>query len=371
MLLLLSFCVAGSTFAQRGLIGVRAANQRPPRAQRRPRPPKPRVTGVEKVDRLIKKAMLQTNTKALFAVIIQGWRVGFARGYGDAGSGRPPGSESVFYIGSLSKALTGFGVMELVDKNKVSLSKPIGDYVDGLPRAWAKTPVLNYLTHTSGIPDIPKSDSFKAAVDEASDKTLQFAPGTSQDYNNFNFAIAGQLIEAVTKQSYLDYMKESVFTPAGMTNTGVGLTLGLVKVDKYPNIKAYGVPSGGLESTAGDLTRWYQYMLLGKGMSAASYEAMSKPLTPTKEKVNAPWHFTPGFQARYANGDEIIAKNGGVVGFSSMMQMIPTKGIGVIILEAHNGPGKQATKLWPLAANILHDLYGYPKTGAGEGDESP
>lgn len=306
-----------------------------------------------------------SSTKAMVVAIVQKGRLVFSKGYGDTGAGAPT-MNTVFYIGSLSKAVTGFGLMKLVDQGKVSLQKEVGTYVPGLPAAWSKIPLLNYTTHTSGIPGIPaKADSFQDAVNRAAEKPAFFEAGADQKYNNFNFAITGQVIEHVSGKSYLDYMKENVFDPVGMSSTGVGITKQLVSVPNYPDVAAYGTPSGGLESSAADLVRWFQYIYNQEGMSPHSYRLMYTPLVPTHPSGRDAWHFTPGWQARFVDGDEIVAKDGGVVGFFSMMQMVPVKGVAVIILEAHAGPGKTGTHLWPLAANILKDIYGYTKPAAG------
>ncbi|HEY3780365.1 MAG TPA: serine hydrolase domain-containing protein [Fimbriimonadaceae bacterium] len=320
------------------------------------------------VDELVHSAT-GSSTKAIMVAIVEKGKLVFSKGYGDSGSGTPD-LNTVFYIGSLSKAVTGYGLMKLVDQGKVALRKEVGTYVPNLPESWAKIPLLNYVTHTSGIPGVgAKASSFQNAVDNAANKPIFFEAGSDQKYNNFNFAIAGQVIEHVSGKSYLDYMTDNVFGPIGMSSTGVGITKNLVSVPNYPDVAKYGTPSGGLESSAGDLVRWFQYMYNQEGMSPHGYRLMYTPLVPTHPSGKEAWNFTPGWQARFASGDEIVAKDGGVVGFFSMMQMVPDKGVCVILLEAHAGVGKTGTHLWPLAANILRDVYGYAKPAAGSNIE--
>ena len=49
---------------------------------------------------------------------------------------------------------------------------------------------------------------------------MSFAPGTKQEYNNFNFAVTGMIIEAASGMKYLKYMKQKVFGPLHMDRTG-------------------------------------------------------------------------------------------------------------------------------------------------------
>src|SRR5437868_5723711 len=114
-------------------------------AQRRRQPAHQQPSNV---DELVAQRMAGTDTRSLVVVIIERGRVRYVKGYGSVSptASIKPNENTVYYIGSLSKALTGFGAMMLVDKGKVSLNQPVDKYVPGLPAQWGRIPVMNYLT---------------------------------------------------------------------------------------------------------------------------------------------------------------------------------------------------------------------------------
>jgi CubicO group peptidase (beta-lactamase class C family) len=88
-----------------------------------------------------------------------------------------------------------------------------------LPEAWQKITVAQVMAHQSGLPQLGKKlPTFEEMIASARNQPLAPA-GSKQEYNNFNFAIVGKLIEKISGQTYLEYMKQAVFDPLGMTAT--------------------------------------------------------------------------------------------------------------------------------------------------------
>jgi CubicO group peptidase (beta-lactamase class C family) len=328
------------------------------------------------VDRIVRAAMAEHGTPGLVIGVVDGGRVVLAKGYGSRSlpSGTPPDADTVFFIGSISKAVTAVGTMLLVDEGKVRLDDPVGNYLPGLPPAWHAITVRQLMTHTSGLPQVKKAPSFAAALRQAAREPLHFAPGTDQEYNNFNFAIIGQLIEAVSGTPYLLYMQQRVFAPLHMGSTGVGVrsrdrAMGYVPGPHgprpgAPDIAAYGVPSGGLESTLNDLLKLEHALWEQKLMKGETYRKMWAPSVPPGS--HHVWSFTPGWKRRVAGGTEVIAKNGAVAGFASMWQRLPGRGSAVILLWNLKGKGND---FWRPAAELVHKLFGVPLPGRGDAEE--
>jgi len=321
--------------------------------------------------------MAKHDTPGLMIAVVNRGRVVVERGYGvkQLGSPEPPDRDTVFYIGSVSKAVTAVGAMLLVQQGKLDLDQPVERYLKNLPPRWGRIKVRQFMTHTSGIPQVPKSKSFADAVARVANLPFKFPPGADQEYNNFNFSVVGQVMEALSGMSYLDFMRQNVFAPLHMKHTGVNVDSPDQATGYHdapggrraggPDIVLYGVPSGGLQSTVADLLELDAAIRDGRVLRPATVKAMFEPTVPPGS--HHPWSYTPGWQSRQAGGTQVIAKNGGVTGFISMWQIAPSRGISVIMLWnlAHKG-----NDFWGETAQILEDGFHVPKAQAGGIDET-
>jgi CubicO group peptidase (beta-lactamase class C family) len=324
------------------------------------------------VDRIVREAMAKHDTPGLMIAVVDHGSVVAEHGYGvkKLGSPEPPDQDTVFYIGSVSKAVTAVGAMLLVEQGKLDLDQPIATYLKGLPPTWRHIKVRQFMTHTSGIPQVPKAKTFTDALAKVADVPLKFRPGSDEEYNNFNFAVTGQVIEALSGLAYLDFMRQSVFAPLHMDHTGVGVQSPNQATGYHdtpqgrraggPDVVLYGVPSGGLQSTMADMLKLDAALREGRLPRPATVKAMFEPTVPRGSRH--PWSFTPGWQSRLAGGVHVIAKNGGVTGFQSMWQIVPGRGASVIMLWnlAHKG-----TDMWGETAQLLEGAFGIPKIEGG------
>ena len=329
-------------------------------------------------DRIVQQMMKQNGIPGVVLAVVKNGKVVVQKGYGtkSTDSNDAPNENTVFYIGSLSKSITAVGVMLLVDKGKLKLDDPASRYIKDLPRAWNGITVRQFMTHTSGIPDLPnrqkrQADTIAEAFKLAAGLPMAFKPGTDEKYNNFNFAIIGHLIEAISGQSYTDYMRNNLFVPLGMNHTGGGI------LDRFPNhatgyngvsgnmkpgvfdVQEFGWPSGGLATTLSDLLKLDEALRSGKLMKRSTYEQMI-----TKADVGSG---TPGWFTHDAGGIKLITKNGaGSMGFSSMYIFAPERGDSVIMIR--NFAGK--SPIQPPANQIMEVVLGIKDVGRGaSGDD--
>lgn len=139
---------------------------------------------------------------------------------------------SKFELASVSKPLTGLGILKLVEEKKIRLDQTIGDFYADFPYPGITLEML--LSHRSGLPNyIYFSEEAwtdkKKAMTNADAMNLLIAkkpgrygaPNGRFHYNNSNFMVLAAIIEKVTGQSFEEYMRETVFEPAGMVNTAV------------------------------------------------------------------------------------------------------------------------------------------------------
>src|SRR3954452_22331375 len=134
-----------------------------------------------------------------------------------------------FNIGSLTKQFTGVAVLKLAEQGKLSLDDNVSRYYAGSPVAWRDITIYHLLSHTSGIPNAEVNDFVKGLAHYYSpdeliaafrDKSLDFQPGSKRKYSNSGYYLLGYIIEKVSGQKYADFIRQNIFTPLGMVNSG-------------------------------------------------------------------------------------------------------------------------------------------------------
>lgn len=267
-------------------------------------------------------------------------------GFADIAAKRAMATDSVFWIASQSKPITGAGLMILVDEGKVKIDDPVEKFLPEFKDLWLtveqdkdrlvlkKTPpitVQQVLAHTSGMPfksmmEQPTLDGLplRDAVRSYVLTPLQFEPDTKYQYSNAGINTAGRIIEVVSGMSYEAFMDQRLFEPLGMKDTTfwpndeqlkrlakpykpnadkTGLEETTISQLRYPlsDRTRYPMPAGGLFSTAGDVTRFCQ-MVLNRGtfggkriLSEGAVAQMTSRQTPAalKESYGLGWTVGP------------------------------------------------------------------------------
>ena len=201
-----------------------------------------------------------------------------AWGLADRGLNVPNRVDTKFNIGSIGKAFTRAAVMELVRAGRLSLSDTIKKLLPDtrIPSADLIT-VEMLLEMTSGLGDIfgekydatPK-DRLRTLPDFLplfETNPLRFAPGSGRGYSNAGYVVLGLIVEKVSGKPYWDFVRERVFAPAGMKDSGpfgpddvvANRAVGYTKSeDGAWRSNVYALPgrassAGGVYSTAQDL----------------------------------------------------------------------------------------------------------------------
>lgn len=176
------------------------------------------------------------NSRSLGAAsmaLIHNGEIVFEKGYGVAtadDSVRVDPARTLFQVGSVSKAVTAFGVMKLVQDKKIDLDQPVIGYLkrwrfDGADERRNLVTARQLLSHTAGIDDPSGYTGFATREragnleDYLSGVRLSREPGTEFVYGNSASAILQLLIEEVTGQRFADYMAENVLRPLEMSNS--------------------------------------------------------------------------------------------------------------------------------------------------------
>ncbi|MHA2098969.1 MAG: serine hydrolase domain-containing protein [Candidatus Kariarchaeaceae archaeon] len=199
-------------------------------------------------------------------------------------------NQHLFRIASHSKLFTATAIMKLYHEDKLSLDDRVSKYLDWFDSDRDKNlnqiRIHHLLTHSSGITrdgdtghwmklKFPSLEEIKSQVEQG---ISYFESSEILKYSNFGYTILGQIIEAVTGQSYVDYINEQILDPLEMRNTFVdvdktneaqhatGYSRKLPKTsrDSFPQINASVMHSAtGFSSTTEDLIKFYKAHIMG------------------------------------------------------------------------------------------------------------
>lgn len=308
---------------------------------------------------------------AVVTVVADGETV-LARGYGEADpdSGAPMDPETTgVYTGSIAKLFTATAAMQLVEQGKLDLTADVNEYLTGIevPDTFEGRPVTlhHLLTYTSGFDDdvygwsqwgpqeLPALGGFAAR--ELPERVRP--PGELIAYNNYDYVLAGRLVEIASGQDFSDYLDEHVLGPAGMTDTSVGQP----HPDGRPDSVTPGYrPAGGGQQRAGgqlspatpagpdvittgaDLGRFMVAQLredsaLGAGVPEAMQHRQFSA-HPDLPGMGYAW------EQRAMQGRPVVAKDGDQPGTHHNMALLPEHDLGIHV--AYNGDGTNQAAFW-------------------------
>lgn len=236
----------------------------------------------------------------------EGVRTGTA-GRARADAPDPVEQDSVFRIGSITKAFVATTVLQLVAEHRLGLDDRVRDRLPGvLPAAYADVTVGHLLTLTSGVPNhLPRTQGSAEVVlrDRARDWTAPelvavgvaqppvSAPGAELHYSNTDYVLAGMVITAVTGRPWGDEVRDRIIGPLGLADTSVPgtdptlpqphpngyLTQGDRLVDITEMSPTAADAAGAMLSSARDLTRFMQALLGGELLPPGLLDRMRLP----------------------------------------------------------------------------------------------
>lgn len=265
-----------------------------------------------------------------------------AVGRRDVENRKPMTADTIFQIMSMTKNFTGVAIMMLVEEGKIELRRPVEDYLpefkgqlveDTLPNGNRAThppehpaTVWQLMSHTSGLAGDPSGDisdnprtlrlTLAEAVRHYGREHLSFEPGTRWRYSNMGIATLGRIVEAISGDDYVHFIRTRILEPLGMQDSfffppdagadpsgqrgriamvykhaaghlvrsGAEILAGDPAL--YRAGAKYSAPEFGLYSTAPDLLKFYRMLLDGgtsngrRYISRQSLATMTRVFTP-------------------------------------------------------------------------------------------
>jgi CubicO group peptidase (beta-lactamase class C family) len=320
----------------------------------------------------------------------------YAYGYANIERRQPMRTDTVFRVASLSKSLTAWGVLRLVQDGKVSLDAPAERFVQRWPVPPSTFPaeavtVRRLLNHTSGLnpggdsyrqPDQPAqsaADLLRLGGKGAEPAALILPAGKRFLYSVPGYTILQMMIEDQSHRPFADYMLDTVIRPLGMGSSSYRWDAALRARTATPYVSDLGpspvdIPqdqaADSLFSTAPDLARFIAAPLPDKTMppgggvlSAASVAQLyDNPAdVPSLQLAGfAPDQPTLGYFLEPIPGQPMIVTNGGYdPGWASRFYFAPATGDGLVILTNSD----HAQPIIAHIASVWSSWRGLPPTG--------
>ncbi len=315
-----------------------------------------RVANVEEPNAFSGAVLIAHNGKV---VLDEAW------GLADDSKKIPNTTDTQFCLGSMNKMFTSVAILQLVQKGKLALDKPIATYWPDYPNKdlAARVTIRELLSHTGGTGDIftPEYESHRGETRTLADyvklfgnRPVQFEPGTRMEYSNYGFILLGRIIELVSGESYQDYVRTHIYLPAGMQHTDSRPETDQVKgratgYTRGPNGLApntatmpwSGTSAGGGYSTVRDLFLFAEALQSGK---------LLDPALLKEATTGAATHpdYGLGF---YVLPDGAFGHGGGAPGINGELHMLPKRDYVLVALVNRDPP--MATMMVNLIEEIL------------------
>ncbi len=283
-------------------------------------------------------------------LIAKGGEILVNKGYGmaDYEWDIPNTPRTIFQIASVSKSFTAAGIMILAERGLLDVTDPLSKFIPDYPDG-DKITVHHLLTHTSGIPnvnDFPEYNQksrFPMTLEQIiamfKGRPLEQEPGMGYRYSNSNYNLLAYIITKTSGISYGDFLRENIFEPLGMDNTGhpsKAETLlpflatgyapaGEIDLKKAPYLDwTIKTGNGSLYSTSEDLYLWDRALYSEKILKK---ETLDKIFTPHVDNVGYGWF------VRERSGRRVTAINGRSPGFASYLERYIDANACIIILS--------------------------------------
>ena len=347
----------------------------------------PPTQALAELDRIAVEELAARNVPGAAVAVVKGDRLVFAKGFGVASveGASPVTPETLFQIGSTTKAFTATLALSLAEEGKLALDRPIGERVPGLAPGLSRVTLAQLLSHSAGLKDEPDEfglqdeSSLAAYARSWTDGYCLLPPGQVFSYSNSGFALAGMVVQEAEGKAFADLMTERVFKPLGMDRTTfrptVAMTYPLAVGHRLVASKPAVVrplandarlwPAGTAYSSASELARFAIAFLNGgrlegrQVLSPAVIAAMSAPRMEVPSLANPETHYGFGlFMAEKDRGVKQVWHDGTMTGYRASLRMVPEHQVGVITLT--NGDGGPLERTAERALELLVPLAAKP-----------
>jgi CubicO group peptidase (beta-lactamase class C family) len=345
---------------------------------------------MESIEQFVMEQLAAWEVPGCAIAAVKNGEVVLATGWGqrDLESGLPVTKDTLFAIGSTTKAFTATTVGALVDDGLLEWSRPLRYSIPGLffddPVATEQVTLVDVLSHRSGLPrhDLAWIGNPELSREEIV-RRLRYLPLSKElrevfQYCNVGYLLAGYAVEVVSGMPWEDFLRSRLLTPLGMNRSNLSAPELLADADhatayerrngtvvEVPvrSVSAL-APAGAINSCAGDMARWLLAQL-GDGevdgtavMSKNTLLAQHHAHSVLDEDRTFPESTRHGYGFGWTVGryrqHRLAEHSGGIDGYLTECMLLPDDGIGVVVLS-----NASSGAMVPIVAyRVLDELLG-------------
>jgi CubicO group peptidase (beta-lactamase class C family) len=340
------------------------------------------------VDTIVRDALAASHTPGAGVAIVKDDRVAYLKGHGvrELGGSQPVTPDSLFCVGSLTKAFTTTGIAMLVDDGKMSWDDPVRKHLDYFhlsdPLADANVTLRDLLTHRTGLGTHDFLWMYAPwTLEESIRRIGMVAPSYSfrstYQYQNMMYNTAGYALAHAAGSAWQDFVRSRIFGPLGMSGVKLTSTEAQQASDHAsPHLRSGGGkveivswyqddkqirPAGSIKAGVRDMSKWVRFQL-GDGAFEGKRLVSSKNLaeTHTAQIVIPPtdpeqmFHaYAMGWQVSDYRGHLLLSHSGSVQGFHAFVALLPKEKLGIVVLSNLGGSWAPQAAAQSIADLIL------------------
>ena len=340
------------------------------------------TAAISKLKSAVRHEVEQKQLPAFSISLVDGEKHVWAEGFGfqDAEKKVPATADSVYRVGSVSKLFTDIAVMQLVDEKKLDLDVPVQKYLKSFaPKNPFEIPITlrQLMSHRSGLVREspvghyfdPEGPTLAATIASLNDTTLVYKPETRTKYSNAAVAVVGAVLESQLEVSHPERVLQAIFDPLGMNDSSFVVTpavkpkLATGWMRTYdgrrfeaPTFLLGTGPAGNLYSSVDDLSKFLA-CLFHNGKTKTGQilkpETLQSMMTPIVDSAGKPQGFGLGFHVQQLDGYKKIGHGGAVYGFSTQVEALPERKLGVVAVAALDGANGVVERLADYALRLM------------------
>lgn len=338
---------------------------------------------------VLNAALADWQTPGLAIGVVMDGQVVMAEGFGvrDLESSIPVDAGTLFPIGSCTKAFTTFLLGTLVDEGKLDWDAPLRTYLPefSLADEYASehVDIRDMVSHRTGLPrhDLLWYNNESITREELMLR-LRYLEANVElreqwQYNNLMYCTAGYLAERMIGQTWEESVRDRILDPLGMTRTNFSVrdtqtdpnyaSPFLLEDDKLRKVDFRGLsvigPAGSINSCVDDMNKWMLLHLEDGSIDGRSLltpgtlQTLHTPLMPIgglpKETYDGPLSYAMGWMVDTWHGHLSVFHGGNIDGFSALVMLFPSDGLGVVALSNRNGDALPLLAAEEIADRIL------------------
>ena len=331
------------------------------------------------LDATVERVRKEFQVPGIAVAVVKDGQVVLARGWGEREIGKPGkvDADTLFAIASNTKAMTATALSILAEEGKLSLDDKVIDHLPwfrmGDAYVTREMTLRDLLVHRSGLGlgagDLlfwPTTDyTSREVVERLANVPLTAGFRERYAYDNILYGVAQQVIEAVSGQTFADFLQQRIFTPVGMASTRFNADH-LKKGDKAavghalydwrelrpvaPLTWHNNSAAGGVYSSVNDMARWMNVQLDGGRLpgtdkrlfgdkrqqqmwSIVTPQPVANPAVPELAPMKPNFAgYGEGWSLSDYRGNKLVWHTGGWPGMVSRVTLVPEQKLGVVVL---------------------------------------